>query len=227
MRGSKNKATLFGRKGEVSHACGPRRSKWPNPRRTTRPRLETHRPVIGRDAPPGSPSPANGGAVRGDDSRVTQLNTHHVAHMYRVEVTTPHPDRQPADRQTDSRGWCPRWSGGLCNSCTASRVTPTATSCAAAPLLLTCLGRRGGGASTGLTAPEELSWAVFFRSPSASFLLPLRSNAFAFMRNERRVLGSEHGTVFARCRLRSPHRVRRREGKAQPLNTATAGLLAN
>lgn len=40
---------------------------------------------------------ANRGAVRGADSRATPLNAHHVAHMYRVEVTTPHPDGQTAE----------------------------------------------------------------------------------------------------------------------------------
>lgn len=135
--------------------------------------------------------------------------------MYRVEVTTPHPDRQTAE------AGCLRRSSGLCNSCTASQVAPTATSCAAALLLLTCPGRRGGGASTGLAAPEEQSFvslSFFFlhlHLLRSNLLAERRSNASAFMRNERRVLGSENGTVFARCRLRPPHRVRRREGKAQ------------
>lgn len=99
ISGSKTKLALLGRVHCGKANFGPVHVlppplKWRNPRRKTRPRLETHRQLIGQ-VTPSWPSLTNSGAVRGDDSRATQLNTHHVAHMYRVEVATPHPDRQP------------------------------------------------------------------------------------------------------------------------------------
>lgn len=191
--------------------------KWRNPRRKTRPRLETHRPLIGRVTPQLALA---GQSRRSPRASLASHLTEHPSRCAHVSGRGDHATPRQTDGQTAEAG-CLRRSSGLCNSCTASQVAPTATSCAAALLLLTCPGRRGGGASTGLAAPEEQSFVSLFffflhlHLLRSNLLAERRSNASAFMRNERRVLGSENGTVFARCRLRPPHRVRRREGKAQ------------
>lgn len=80
-----------------------------------------------------------------------------------------------------------------------------------------CPGLRGGGACSGLSARHgpRNSWGY---SDTLCEQQCLRAYAFAvavatFWRNERRMLGSQNGVVFARCRLCHPHRVPSRQGK--------------
>lgn len=87
-------------KANVGRVCGPRAQLAKPPKENK---------ATPGDAPTADwPSQPPAGARRpiaaqsAEMTGATLLNTHHVAHMYRVEVTTPHPDRP-----TDSRGRVP------------------------------------------------------------------------------------------------------------------------
>lgn len=196
------------------------------PSKKTKPRLETHRSVIGRvpsQLDPDWPMTAQ------------SANTHASPWAEHPSRCAHGPGR--GDYATPSRpSRLSAYDGGA--ACvTAVRVSGTdgyqLRQCSAP---LTCPVRRGGGACSGLPPRQEPinSWGYFF-----CFVLVLAQrlvNTAVYMRvrpassrrNERRVFGSENGTVFARCRLSPPHRVRSREGKAKSkTRLPLQGLLAS